>query len=285
MATYSVRSPRGELLTWVQKLLQTHQLERNLAEKAAEAQQTCQRLRQAYGQIDQDLAAVRQIQRQFLPSSLPEVSGVNLAVHYRPCGQVGGDSYNCFRLDERHIGLYVADALGHGAPAGLLTMFLQRMVQGKELHGHGYRLLPPDQVLRQLNCELLEQALPEVPFATMLYAVYDCRDRVLRFSRAGHPHPLYLPRDGSPELWTCPGNLLGLFATEFETQARTLRPGDKVLFYSNGLGQADGTPLLECAARHRALPIRQCVEQLAHDLRAFTSTTDDFTLLGLEAAG
>ena len=122
-----------ELLTHVQNLLRTHQLQRRLMEKTAEGQQTGQRLRQAYRQIDQDLAAVRQIQLNFLSRSLPEVPGVALAVHYRSCGQVGGDSHDAFRLDERHVGFYVADALGHGTAAGLLTMYLKQAVQGKDV--------------------------------------------------------------------------------------------------------------------------------------------------------
>ena len=134
----------------------------------------------------------------------------------------------------------------------------------------------------------MQQALAEVPFVTMVYALYDCQDRLLHFARAGHPHPLYVPRDGVPEIWTGPGNLLGVFSTEFAVQTRTLRPGDKVLLYTDGFGPAapdqppDTGPLLQCAARHRQLPIQQFVDQLTRDLLAQTSPTDDFTVMGLE---
>lgn len=276
-------APR-ELLARTDMLLRAHHLQRRLTEKAAEAQQTCQRLRQAYRQIDQDLAAVRQMQRHFLPRALPDVPGVTLAAHYHPCGQVGGDSFDAFRLDEHHVGFYVADALGHGTPAALLTMFLKQTIRGKDVQTDGYRLVPPDEVLRRLNRDLIEQALADVPFVTMLYAIYDCRDRVLRFARAGHPHPIYLPREGNPEIWTGPGNLLGVFATDFTAQTKPLRPGDKVLLQTDGLAPPDAAPLLECAARHRDLPIRQCVERMACDLLAGTNPLDDFTLLGLEVA-
>lgn len=276
-----------ELLDRVQALLRNHQLERRLTEKAAEAHQIGQRLRQAYRQIDQDLAAVRQLQRRFLPRALPQVPGLTLAVHYHPCGQVGGDCYDAFRLDERHVGFYLADALGHGTAAGLLTMFLQRAVRGKEVNGSGYHLLPPDVVLRRLNRELMEQALADVPFVTMIYGLYDCRERVLCFARAGHPHPLYVPRNGVPELWPSPGNLLGVFSTDYEVQTRTLNPGDKVLVYTDGIGPAgeeapDRRFFLEAVARHRNLPVRLCVEQLAQDLLTQANPADDFTLLGME---
>ncbi len=122
----------------------------------------------------------------------------------------------------------------------------------------------------------------------MVYALYDCRDRVLRFARAGHPHPIAVPREGTPEAWTGPGNLLGVFSTEFQVQTRKLRPGDKVLLYTDGLdaaAEANPAPqaLLESTGRHRALPVRPFVEQVAQDLLPRTGPSDDFTLLGLEA--
>src|SRR4029078_12258138 len=138
----------------------------------------------------------RRLQASFLPSSLPAVGPVRFAVSYRPCGQVGGDFYDVFRLDEHHVGFYVADAMGHGVPASLLTIFLKKAVQPKEVSGSSYRLVPPGEVLSKLNRDLMAHGLAELPFITMVYGLLNCRDGRLAFARAAHPHPVYLPRAG-----------------------------------------------------------------------------------------
>src|SRR5262249_24920361 len=152
----------------VQAFLRIKQMHGRLADQTAEMRSVNQRLKRAYQQIDLEMEAARRLQMSFLPQTLPEVGPVRFAVHYRPCGRVGGDFYDVFRLDENHVGFYIADAMGHGVPASLLTIFHKRGVRGKSIHGKDYRLLPPREVLSRLNRDLIGQKLPEMPFVTML---------------------------------------------------------------------------------------------------------------------
>src|SRR5439155_16440186 len=179
-------------------------------------------------QIEMDLKLARRLQASFLPRTLPEVGPVRFAVHYRPCGQVGGDFYDVMRLDEHHVGFYIADAMGHGVPASLLTIFLKKAVQAKEVSAASYRLVPPEVVLARLNRELMGQGLADLPLITMIYGLLDCRSGALQFARAAHPHPIYLPRTGDPQQWQTPGTLLGVFEAEYPAVERVLRPGDKL---------------------------------------------------------
>src|SRR4051794_22554360 len=181
----------GELPAQVRVLVRRHQAYARLSAKADETQLFNQRLQQAYQQIDRDLVLARRLQASFLPTTLPAVGRVRFAACYRPCGQVGGDFYDVLRLDEDHVGFYVADAMGHGVPASLLTVFLKKAVQTKEIADGSSRLLPPDEVLARLNRDLIAQELADLPFITMVYGLLDCRDGRLQFARAGHPHPLY----------------------------------------------------------------------------------------------
>jgi sigma-B regulation protein RsbU (phosphoserine phosphatase) len=279
----------GELLAQVQAFLRIKDLHDRVADKTVEVNRINKRLQQAYQQIDQELDLARRIQQSFLPQTLPEVPAARFAVHYRPCGRVGGDFYDLFRLDENHVGLYVADAMGHGVPASLLTIFLKNGVRTKEISGKQYRLVPPDEVLQRLNRDLLEQQLAESPFITMVYLLFNWRNGTLQFARAGHPYPLYVPREGEPQLWELQGTLLGVFETQYAVQTRALQPGDKILLYTDGTDAEgpNGEPvgrdiLLACAAKHRALPIQEFVDQLSHDLLGQTQQADDLTLLGLE---
>src|SRR5581483_4339325 len=179
--------------------------------------------------------------------------------------QVGGDFYDVFRLDERHVGFYVADAMGHGVPASLLTVFLKKAVQPKEVSGTSYRLVPPDEVLARLNRDLIAQGLADLPFITMVYGLLDCQSGGVDIARAGHPYPVYLPRVGEPESWESPGTLLGVFEAEYPVLRRQLHPGDKLLVFTDGLptevaeiGQPG--PVLHAAAEHRGLPIEAFVD-------------------------
>ncbi len=281
-------APR-ELLAQVQAFLRIKELHDRLLEKTAEVNLINKRLQAAHKKVDQELELARRIQQSFLPQTMPEVPRARLAVLYLPCGRVGGDFYDAFRLDENHFGFYVADALGHGVPASLLTIFLKRGVRAKEIIGKEYRLLPPNEVLQRLNRDLVDQSLADNPFITMVYALFNHRDRTLRYSRAGHPYPLYIPAQGQPELWKCEGSLLGIVDTEYELQERTLGSGDKVLFYTDGLDgctfenlPAGRESLLACAARHRAEPGVQFLDRLSNELVPQPDQPDDLTLLALE---
>jgi phosphoserine phosphatase RsbU/P len=281
-----------ELLAQARAFLRIKAVHDRLADKTAEIHRINKRLQQAYQQIDQELELAHRIQMSFLPQTLPELPRVRFAVHYLLCGRVGGDFYDIFRLDENHVGFYVADAMGHGVPASLLAIFVKKGVRAKEIFGHQYRLLPPGEVLQRLNRDLVEQALSEQPFITMVYVLLNFKDGTLSFARAGHPHPLYVPRDGEPRLWQVAGSLLGVFETAFPVQAQRLQPGDKVLLYSDGIDNArfEGHPpgldsLLACAARHRDLPVQEFLAGVARDLFGQASPEDDLTLLGLEMLG
>jgi sigma-B regulation protein RsbU (phosphoserine phosphatase) len=278
-----------ELLAQAQALVRLQQRHRELSRQAREAQGVNQRLQQAYQQIEQELDLARRIQHSFLPQELPEPPTVRFAVHYRPVGRVGGDFYDAFRLDEKHVGFFVADAVGHGLPASLLTIFVKKGIKPKEIFGQQYRLVPPHEVLQRLNRDLIAEQLSDMPFITMVYVLLDWHNRELSFSRSGHPHPLYLPRSGEPVWWRGEGSLLGVFDTTFPTKTHQLSPGDKVLLYTDGIDAAGfedqplGTPsLLACARRHRELPIQELVNRLAQELFGRTRQADDLTLLGLE---
>jgi sigma-B regulation protein RsbU (phosphoserine phosphatase) len=282
----------GELLAQVQVFLRIKEGHERLSEKSAEVNRINKRLQQAYQQIDQELELARRIQQSFLPQSLPEVPEVRFAVRYQPCGRVGGDFYDIFRLDEKHLGFYIADAMGHGVPASLLTIFVKKGVRAKEIFGQQYRLVPPGEVLQRLNADLIEQDLSENPFITMVYALFNFRERSLTFARSGHPYPLYLPHDGEPRTWQVEGSLLGVFDTVYPMQTHQLRPGDKVLLYTDGMDAAafekqpvGNASLLAAAARYRHLSIQELVDRLAQELFTQTRQNDDLTLLGLEMQG
>ena len=279
----------AEFLAQVQTLVRAKERHDRMATKADEAQRISQRLQAANQQIDLELALARRLQESLLPQYLPQLPRVRFAVKYKPCTQVGGDFYDVFRLDEKHVGFYVADAMGHGVPASLLTIFVKKGVRAKEINGQTYRLVPPTEVLYKLNADLVAQQIPDLPFITMVYALFNYEDGTLKFSRAGHPYPLFLPKVGSPKLLQLEGSLLGVFETKFRVQELQLRTGDKFLLYTDGMDGASFeqqpvglASLLAAAERFRDLPIAELVERLASDLFTQTRQNDDLTVFGME---
>jgi len=279
----------AELLAHVESLVRAKERHDRMAVRADEAQRISQRLQAANQQIDMELALARRLQQSLLPQQLPQLPRVRFAVKYKPCAQVGGDFYDVFRLDEKHVGFYVADAMGHGVPASLLTIFVKKGVRAKEITGQTYRLVPPTEVLHKLNSDLVAQQIPDLPFITMVYALFNHDDGTLKFSRAGHPYPLLLPRGGAPTLLQIEGSLLGVFETKFRVHTAQLNTGDKLLLYTDGMDGASFeqhsvglASLLAAAARFRDLPIGELVERLASDLFAQTRQHDDLTIFGME---
>lgn len=279
----------AELLAQVQTFVRLKDRHDRLVEKTAEVHRINKRLQTAYQQIDQELELAGRIQGSFLPQSLPELPQVRFAVYYRPYNRVGGDFYDVFRLDENHFGFYVADAMGHGIPASLLTIFVKKGIRTKEINGHDYRLIPAHEVMEQLNRDLIEQALSDRPFITMVYALFNHQDGTFQFARSGHPYPLYIPKDGPPELLKIEGTLLGVFDTHYHTRKHQFSAGDKILFYTDGMDKAaleENAPghasLLASLEHHRELPIKEMIERITADLFGEETHNDDLTILGME---
>lgn len=285
-AVVSPSASCDEIVAQIRALGRWHSATHMYRDRAVQSQFTTQQLQSAYRQIELDLAAARRLQASFLPQTLPTVGPVRFGVSYRPCGQVGGDFYDVIRLDEHHVGFYLADAMGHGVPASLLTIFLKKAVQPKEISASSYRLVPPHEVLARLNRDLIAQGLAEMPFITMIYGLIDCRSGSLQFARAAHPHPVYLPLRGEPEQWQTPGTLLGVFEAEYPQCQRELGRGDKLLLFTDGLSESghDAGPVLAAALEHRELPIQSLVDRVSNSVVVEAKQPDDFTLLGLEFA-
>ncbi len=188
--------------------------------------------------MDEELRMAAQLQREFLPSSVPALEGVAANVLYRPAGYVSGDIYDVMRLDEDHLGFFVADAVGHGVPAALLTVSIKRSLCTKQIDPvwpARYRLVPPGEVLSRLNGDLITMQAGRIRTATAAYALLNCRTRRLDIARAGHPFPMLLKRNGRTVTLEPDGAMLGVFPDAgFDVQRITLEEGDRLLMYSDG---------------------------------------------------
>lgn len=249
-----------------------------------------------FAQVDEEMRLAARLQQDFLPRSLPEVPGIHFATVYRPASWVSGDIYDVMRLDEEHIGFYIADAVGHGMPAALLTIFIKRALQTKRIANDKYQIISPEESLALLNQDLVEQNLAHCQFATACYCTLNVKTLQLDVARAGHPYPLLIRSDRSIVQLGQAGALLGVLPGEaYDSASYRLAPGDKLLLYSDGLEDALFEPVVNHGERSYApdfldildLDIKDMLPNLSQQIAGLTppgSLRDDITVVALEIA-
>jgi len=194
------------------------------------------RLQGHYHQLDQDLYLASRLQHDFLPQTFPEIGPVRFTTCYRPCSLVSGDIFDIFRLDEKTIGFFIADAVGHGVAAGLLTMYIKHAIRPRHVRPDGFDLIPPSQVLESLNEHLIAQHLPESQFVTAWYGRIDVESMRLDYAVAGHPPALLVEADGAIQELRGDGCLLGVFPSQpFVDFSVPLEQGQRLIVYTDGL--------------------------------------------------
>ncbi|MFO0972422.1 MAG: PP2C family protein-serine/threonine phosphatase [Phycisphaerae bacterium] len=230
-------------------LAQLRPVVRQLDIELASLEDLGRQLAHQFEEINQELRLAARLQHDFLPRQLPELPGFQFASLFRPCSWVSGDIFDVFPLDDHHVGLYVADAVGHGVASGLLTMFITNAIQTTRATAPAGDIVSPARVLHRLNDALAAQALPDSQFVTCWYGVIDTRNRVLCYASGGHPPALLLDPDGAATELATDGCLLGVFPNQtFTDREQPLLPGQRLVVYSDGLEQL----LLELPTRENA---------------------------------
>ena len=257
----------------------TEQLKSAMAKQQQEVQE---RLR-----IEQELRVARLIQQTLLPKSAPELGGYQIAAYYRPAREVGGDFYDFLELEDGRLGLVVGDVSGKGIPAALV-MANTRSVLRTIAQGGG---IAPGEVLAEAN-EILYPDIPPNMFVTCFYGVLDPSSDTFTYANSGHDLP-YLHRKGEAEELRARGMPLGLMSSMgYEEMELVLEPGDRVLFYSDGLveahdpeGEMFGFPRLRALIADHGEE-RALGDFLLEELYSFVGEgweqEDDITLLMLE---
>jgi serine phosphatase RsbU (regulator of sigma subunit) len=267
------------------------------ADQAAIAVQNSRLIREVIDKerMQQELAVAQKIQLRLLPSAPLAVQGYEMDSVSYPAFEVGGDFYDYMLLEQKNshaskFGVMIADVSGKGTSAAFYMAELKGIFQSL------CRLYPnsPTELLKHAN-ETLSRSLDKKSFVSALYAIFDTERHTMQISNAGHCPMVHLTENGA-EIVKLRGLALGLdkgqtFNKVIGEEERALRPGDVVVFYTDGLIEAVNASdeqfgferLLQVLSQMRQQSATEIKKALFEAVNAFAgeqgSIKDDLTIL------
>lgn len=261
--------------------------------------------------LEREMAVARNIQRDFLPESLPVTHGVDLKAALYPAREVSGDFYDVFTIPPAGtIVMVVGDVCDKGVGAALFMALFRSLIRASAdpVGGGAIQMIGGR---RTLVRESLEAATPADllirvagftndyiarlhgrtnMFATVFLAALDPRTGYFDYVNAGHEPALVIAPDGSTIALRPTGPALGLLPEQLFTAGQGQLHRDHALFvFTDGLvearnpaGEAFGNERLQAALRASGASAPNIVQGVVEAIRAFSGTAeahDDLTLL------
>ena len=262
--------------------------------------------------LEGELAIAQEVQAQLYPKLITQLDTLEVHGFCRPARTVSGDYYDFLALNSDKLMLAVGDISGKGISAALLMATIHSAVRAYSIEdvpvlrepvamGASYNsglLLASDSrgadaspatLLTLLNHQLYEST-PAAKYATLFLGIYDGATRRLVYSNGGHLQPVLISEDGSSQLLTCGGTVVGLFDNlSFPEATVRLHPGDVLVAYSDGVtependyGEFGEERLIQLVRANRHLPLERITEivtSAVHDWIGDNEQPDDITLV------
>lgn len=188
--------------------------------------ETLARITQA---LQGEIEVAREIQAGLLPRELPRMDGIDFLVRYTPSRPVGGDLYDLLPIDDRHLGIFIADVSGHGLPAAFEAALVRMSFLNRAQPG-----VSPSEVLSAMNNDL-RRSLAVGHYATAFYGILDIETMQLCYCRASHPRPAILHADGRVTRLGSQGLFLGIVdVANYRDAETTLSKGDRICLFTDG---------------------------------------------------
>ena len=262
-----------------------------LAATLSEADRQRRELREAAARAAGELEAARRIQMGLLPDTAMFDAERRFALRalVQPARSVGGDFYDCFKVDERRLFFIVADVSGKGMPAALFMALCKATIKASVMSSGA----EPAAALRRAAQEIARDN-PETFFVTVFAAALELDTGELSYCNAGHEPPYLRGAAGVQRLPTAPRPPVGVpGAFTFTTQSMRLAPGDALCALTDGVteamnerGELYGHERLErlLASLPPGAAPREINSAVIEDVKRFVgeaAASDDLTLLAL----
>jgi PAS domain S-box-containing protein len=237
-----------------------------------------------------ELQIAAEIQKSFLPETIPQIPGFDIAARTVMAKEVGGDffdviPYEVMALDKSTHGILVADVSGKGVPAALFMALSRIVVRVNALWHHD-----PAKVIYNSNNTITQDSKSGM-FVTLFFGMLNEKNRSLTYVNAGHNPPLiFRSHAGTVEKLLPTGLVLGVMENqEYESRSVTIGKGDVLVMYTDGVTESINTQekmfeenrLIEIVRNTAHLPAQAILEQILSSVKEFTRDMpqfDDITL-------
>lgn len=242
--------------------------------------------------IGAELSIATQIQANMLPCifpAFPERNEFDIYATMNPAKEVGGDFYDFFMVDDRHLAIVMADVSGKGVPAALFMVIGKTLIKDHTASGKDL-----GEVFTEVN-ELLCESNSEGLFITAFEGVIDLSSGAFRYVNAGHEIPYICKKDGKFEPYKVRAGfvLAGMEGMKYKCGELKLEPGDKIFQYTDGVTEATNANnelygmdrLTEILGENSALAPTELLPVIKNDIDRFVGEApqfDDITMLCLE---
>lgn len=236
------------------------------------------RVAQQEQRLEHDLDMARDVQLRLLPPTPARKPHAEFATRFLPARTIGGDLYDFLPYDDERIGIAMGDVSGKAAPAALYAALISGIMRAATSQA-----LSPAAMLKQLNDSLQERKM-DAQYVTMVFAVWNDDKQTLQIANAGAVQPLFC-RGGQVETVQAEGFPLGMFKdVSYEEFTLSTRPGDAVIFFSDGIvdavndkeemfGDARLTALVNSHIKSTA---QEMVDAIYQELSTFQGGVDRF---------
>ena len=239
---------------------------------------------------ESELNIASQIQKNILQSdfpAFPEHDEFDIYASMTPAKEVGGDFYDMFLIDERHLAILIADVSGKGVPASLIMMTAKSLIKSTALNGNSV-----ENVFNIVNRFLCDGNTSN-QFITAWLGILNLKTGVIEYTNAGHNPPVIYSKkeDKYSYLKSNPNLILAIMDdTEYEKNEVDLGIGDKIFLYTDGVTEATSDKdelygenrLLDFLNNHKEETVTDTIKGVKQDIVRFIGTAeqfDDITML------
>jgi PAS domain S-box-containing protein len=237
-----------------------------------------------------DLKKAGDFQKSLLPEYLPVLENYKFAVSFSPSNQLGGDYYDIFQINDRFVGILVADASGHGVASAMLSAMFKITLQK-----YSSTDMDPASVYTKINQDFC-QVVQTGDFFTSFYGIIDLHTNKFLYSNAAHPLPLlYNYETNEIEELDSEGFLLGIMdeGITYEKKELLFKGKYRLFIFTDGLheevndkNEQYGEDRVKTnLVKYAKMGQEEFLTKVVADLKKFTRTEsfeDDLTLVVMD---